>query len=234
MEGADRPHPGRGRLTRAVPSGVNVEPPPESSPGTALLSAMTTEHFVLQSAISTTYAEASARSTLYVMALSSSLVAVGFLADKPQVLVPFLAVVLPALFVLGVFTFVRLVETSLESIHYLRVVAQIRAYYRGLGPEAARQFDAKRGRWPEITSPAQRLGTVLAFLGTTASMVGVINSAVAGVGVALLVQTWFASAPGWLGPSGGAAAALVLCIVFYRVQRWRFADDDDASTAIDS
>jgi hypothetical protein len=41
-----------------------------------LHSAMTTEHFVLQSANGSTFAEASARSSLYVMALSSSLVAV--------------------------------------------------------------------------------------------------------------------------------------------------------------
>ena len=38
-----------------------------------LLSALTTEHFVLQTANNSTYSEAAARSTLYVMALSSSL-----------------------------------------------------------------------------------------------------------------------------------------------------------------
>ena len=54
----------------------------EQSQRTALLSALTTEHFVLQTANSSTYAEASARSTLYVMALSSSLVAMGFLAGS--------------------------------------------------------------------------------------------------------------------------------------------------------
>jgi hypothetical protein len=43
----------------------------EQSERTALLSALTTEHFVLQTANNATYAEASARSTLYVMALSS-------------------------------------------------------------------------------------------------------------------------------------------------------------------
>ena len=50
---------------------------------TALLSALTTEHFVLQTANNLTYSEASARSTLYVMALSSSLVAIGFVAGSP-------------------------------------------------------------------------------------------------------------------------------------------------------
>ena len=70
----------------------------EESERTALLSALTTEHFVLQTANNSTYSEASARSTLYVMALSSSLVAMGFVAGSTDVLLPFAAVVLPAIF----------------------------------------------------------------------------------------------------------------------------------------
>jgi len=58
---------------------------PAPAPDSALLTALTTEHFVLQSAVNGTIAEASARSTLYVMALSSSLVALGFTAEKEEV-----------------------------------------------------------------------------------------------------------------------------------------------------
>ena len=52
----------------------------EPSERARLLSALTTEYFVLQTADNTTYSEASARSALYVMALSSALVAMGFVA----------------------------------------------------------------------------------------------------------------------------------------------------------
>jgi hypothetical protein len=204
----------------------------DDSSKSALLSAMTTEHFVLQTATSATYTEASARSSLYVMALSSSLVAIGFLADKPNVLAPFIATVLPALFVLGIFTVVRLVETSLESMHYLHGIAHIRAYYRAMSPEAAKQFTPQRGRWPEVISPAQRFGELLAFLGTTASMIAVINSAVAGVGVALLVHTVAKAPPIWLSAASGIAITLLFCVLFYRFQRWRFADYDDANAAV--
>src|SRR5215212_2339601 len=103
----------------------------EPSQRPALLSALTTEHFVLQTATGTTYTEASARSSLYVMALSSSLVAMGFVASSPDVFVPFAATVLPALFLLGLFTVARLVETGLESMHCLAGIARIRAFYRG-------------------------------------------------------------------------------------------------------
>src|SRR5688500_17058260 len=198
----------------------------EPSERTALLSALTTEHFVLQTANNSTYAEASARSTLYVMALSSSLVAMGFVAGSSDVLVPFAAIVLPAVFVLGIFTVARLVETGLESMQYLGGIARIWGYYRTLGPEAARHFSPENGRWPEVQPPALRLGRTLAFFGTTASMIAVINNAVAGVGVALLTRFLSPAAPSWVAVAAGIAGTLVLTWLFYAYQRWRFAEYD--------
>ena len=193
---------------------------------TALLTALTTEHFVLQTASNATYAEASARSTLYVMALSSSLVAIGFVAGSTQALIPFAAIVLPAVFLLGIFTVVRLVETALENMHCLRGIARIRGYYRSLGPEAARQFSAEWGRWPEAEAPSLRLGRALAFFGTTASMIAVINNVVAGAGVSLLARYLNPSAPAWMPAAAGVVGALVLTWLFYRYQRWRFEEWD--------
>src|SRR5262245_36095627 len=175
----------------------------------ALLSALTTEHFVLQTANASTYSEASARSTLYVMALSSSLVAMGFVAGSTDLLVPFAAISLPAVFLLGIFTVVRLVDSTLESRQYLTGIARIRAYYRTLGPEAERHFAPGYGRWPEVESPALRFGPVLAFFGTTASMIAVINNVVAGVGMALLTRVLGRSAP-WASALVGIAGALIL------------------------
>ena len=198
----------------------------EQTERTALLSALTTEHFVLQTANNSTYSEASARSTLYVMALSSSLVAMGFVAGSSDVLVQFAAIVLPAVFVLGIFTVVRLVETALESRDYLHGIARIRAYYRTLGAEAARQFSAERGRWPEVEPPALRLGPAIAFFGTTASMIAVINNVVAGAGIALFMRVFVPSAPSWVNTAVGIVGALALTWLFYAYQRWRFDDYD--------
>jgi hypothetical protein len=198
----------------------------EQAQRSALLSALSTEHFVLQSALSTTYTEASARSTLYIMALSSSLVAMGFLSNSPATRVPFAATVLPALFVLGVFTVARLVETGLESMQCSVGIARIRGFYRTLGPDAARYFAPEHGRWPETPSPALRLGPVPAFLGTTASMIAVVNNVVAGAAVALLVDAISPSAPRWVGVGAGVATALAFTGAFYAYQRWRFAEFD--------
>jgi hypothetical protein len=199
----------------------------ERSEQTALLSALTTEHFVLQTANNSTYSEASARSTLYVMALSSSLVAMGFVASSTtDLLVPFAVISLLAVFLLGIFTVVRLVESALESMQYLTGIARIRGYYRTIGPEAARHFAPEYGRWPEIEPPALRFGPALAFFGTTASMIAVINNVVAGVGIALLTRFLRPSAPYWVDAVAGIAGAAILTWLFYAYQRWRFADYD--------
>ena len=50
---------------------------------TAFMSALVTEHFVLQTAASATVTEAASRTSLYVFSLSSSLVAMGFVSQFP-------------------------------------------------------------------------------------------------------------------------------------------------------
>jgi hypothetical protein len=59
-------------------------------PGQAFMSALVTEHFVLQSARSTT-SEAVGRSAVYLTCVSSSLVAFGFFAAATHRLAPLLA-----------------------------------------------------------------------------------------------------------------------------------------------
>ena len=153
----------------------------------AFLSALTTEHFVLQTAASATVSESASRASIYILALSSSLVAIGFTVQSPRSLHPFVASVLPALFLLGLFTVIRLVDVTLEHQHYLRRIANIRGYYRTLAPEAADYFAPERGRWPEArVTPALQLGVSIGFLTTTATMVAFINAFVAGAGLALL------------------------------------------------
>jgi hypothetical protein len=188
------------------------------------ISALTTEHFVLQSAANATVSDAAARSSLYVLALSSFLVALGFISQSPDLLAAFVAVVMPGLFLLGVFTVVRLVDTALENNRCMAGIARIRAYYRTLTPDAAEYFSAKTGRWPESTTePSLGLGVAVAFLGTTATMIAFINSVLAGAGVALLVRVVIGNGGVALGLICGAATVVLLMSAFYLFQRWRFA-----------
>ena len=169
----------------------------------AFVSALVTEHFVLQSARSTTVTEANGRAAIYLTSVSSALVAFGFVAQVANQLDPFMAAVLPALFVLGVFTFIRLVENSIENLVFLEQIQRIRGYYAGLVPEA-RAFFASGTRTPP-GSPAGagvdgtdqgEMATALASTGISASRVEL-----GGVGIALLV--------GWAAGIDTAGAVLV-------------------------
>ena len=106
----------------------------------ALLTMLTTEHFTLQGSRATTVSETSSRATLYMGAVSSTLIALGFIAQISNVgdaFDIFALTVLPTVYALGVFTFVRTVESSVEDILYGRAINRIRAYYLELaGPES--------------------------------------------------------------------------------------------------
>ena len=188
------------------------------------MSALTTEHFVLQGALSANTSEVGTRASLYLFSLSSSLVALGFASQSPELFGPFVAIVLPAVFILGLFTAVRLVDSNLEGMLFLNDIARIRKYYRTLAPEAEEQFSVESGRWPENQAwPALQMGRFVGFLTTTASMVAFINSIVAGVGVALLAGRLLRENQTLLGSLIGAAVALVLMAAFLAYQKWRYA-----------
>jgi hypothetical protein len=194
---------------------------------TAFMSALVTEHFVLQTAASATVTEAASRTSLYVFSLSSSLVAMGFVSQFAETFRLFAAAILPALFVLGLFTTVRLVDTGIENQHFLRGIARIRAYYRTLTPEAAAYFSAESGRWPEAHAvPPLWSGALVAFLTTAASMIAFINSIVAGTGVTLLANRLFGGDQIRLTVSLGVAATVVLMSAFLAYQRWRYRSAD--------
>jgi hypothetical protein len=78
-----------------------------------LLTALTTEHFTLQGARSQTISESSARASLYIIAVSSALVALGFigqLSNVGDVFNVFALTVLPTLYVLRSVTFVAVID----------------------------------------------------------------------------------------------------------------------------
>jgi hypothetical protein len=187
----------------------------------AFMSALVTEHFVLQTGADATTGEMGSRAALYLSVLGSALVAMGFAAQSRAVFVPFVATVLPAVFVLGLFTVVRLVDALVEYNRFLAGIARVREQYRALSPEAAAFFAAEHGRWPEEGgTPALGLGAFIAFITTTASMVAFVNSIVAGAGIALLGGLLLRDRTG-LAVALGALAAAFLMAAFLAYQRWR-------------
>jgi hypothetical protein len=156
-----------------------------------LLTVLTTEHFVLQTARGGTIGEANGRASIYLGALSSALIALGFVADQPDTFRAFAAVVLPAVLLLGWFTFMRMVQTTVENVLYLTRIQRIRHWYTQLAPDGPWFVDLAP-RLPgeaasALTTTGMRPGR-LQMLFTAAAMVGALNAIVLGTGVCLLLR----------------------------------------------
>jgi hypothetical protein len=187
------------------------KPPPE------FMSALVTEHFVLQGTSSSTVSESGSRVSIYLSALSSGLVAIGFASGSHRALESLGFTVLPTVFMLGWFTIVRLIDTSVANVVSQRRMERITRYYASLYPAGAPFFDVgppaargmhgvQYGRW--------------SFLFTMASMVIVVNSVVGSATIALafaLAVHAAAPLPIVLGLTGGVI--LVMASLRYEHRR---------------
>jgi hypothetical protein len=181
---------------------ADEKPPPE------FMSALVTEHFVLQSTSSATISESGSRVAIYLSALSSGLVAIGFASSSPHALASLAFTVLPTVFVLGLFTIVRLIDTSVANIISQRRMERIRAYYAALAPLAPPYFEAD-------DSVAGNKGVRYSrwsFLFTMASMVIVVNSVLGGAAVALVCDMAI-KAPLPAATGAGVAAGIVILVL---------------------
>ena len=145
-------------------------------------------------------------------AVSSALIAFGFLAQVVTRLDPFVAAVLPALFLLGEFTFAALLRNTLENLVLLRKMQRIRGYYCTLTPEAEQFFgpaaEAERSSAAMATVGLRAWPATMLFTG--ASVVAAINSIVGGVGVALL-----AAKVGTVAASSALPVGIVVAVVLF-------------------
>ncbi len=127
------------------------------------LTALTTEHFTLQGARAQTASESASRASLFILSVSSTLVALGFLGQSSRsdnTFNVFALTVLPTLYLLGVFTFIRVVECGAEDFQYGVAINRIRGYYKQIAGEEARLFllsghDDGRGVFANAVVPSK-------------------------------------------------------------------------------
>jgi hypothetical protein len=133
--------------------------------------------------------ESAARASVYVFAVSSALVALGFIgqvSDVGEVFDVFALTVLPTLYLLGSVTYVRLVECGAEDFRYGLAINRIRHYYKEIARNRAHLFllsdhDDGVGVFANMGLPAEGRKPYFAF----SSAILVINSVVGGAAVAL-------------------------------------------------
>src|SRR5438045_4025178 len=155
-----------------------------------LLTALGTEYFALQGARGQTNGEMTGRAALYLATVSSTLIALGFVARDRSAFVPFAAAVIPSLLILGEFTFIRLAAASIEDLQYVYAIQQIRSYYRGLVPDGLTFFaDIPIGNPRVAATHAMGMSqSPLNVVFTAGGMIAAINSILAGIGIALILR----------------------------------------------
>lgn len=183
----------------------------------AFWNALAVEQAGLQAAAGGTVYESSGRTSIYLSALSSGLVAIGFASDSPGVLTALALTIFPTVFVLGWFTVVRLVDTTVENAAARHRIQRIRALYATLAHDGDFYFT------PDGLGSTGTLGVRYSrwsILSTMASMVAVVNSVLAGAGTAL-VFSLILSVPLVVAIIVGTAVTATVLVATLRYERRR-------------
>src|SRR5687768_15966646 len=147
----------------------------------------TTEHFNLQTARALTVSEANGRASIYLAALSGNLIALAFVGQMSRLGATFYAfalILLPILAFVGVVTFLRLVQSSIEDIAYANRIALLRCFYMRVSPELEPYLLVDSGaRSATAPSPHSLQLTI-----TTAVMVAVVLLVLVGPCAGLVLE----------------------------------------------
>jgi hypothetical protein len=188
-----------------------------------LLTALTTEHFTLQGARAATTSESATRSSIFLGSVSSTLVALGFLASlsggDSALFRTFALTALPTLCFLGVLTFVRLVELGTEDILYGRAINRIRNHYLELaGPDARLFMMRANDDAPGVLANMGLRARPLQLYLTNSFAIAVVTAVLAGSTVALAVGAITGASLG-IDIAAGAVIALATPPALMRYSR---------------
>ena len=179
------------------------------------------EYFALSGLRSSSIAEAGTRATLFFTTLTGTVLALGFLAGTTSAVVPVAYAALPIVILLGLLSFLRLVDISVEDVGALRAINRIRTYYAGLVPEATEYFPApgQKQAINELVDIGERRALWRATL-TIAATVGVMDALVTGASLAFALSHM--GAPTTLAVVAGIIVALVIIWGMFVYQSRRF------------
>jgi hypothetical protein len=183
---------------------------------------------VLQGARAATIAESNGRANMFLAAVSGGLVALGLVATASSLGAAFFGfglVLLPTLAFVGLVTFERTLQTSMEDTEYARRIALLRGYYFEHAPEID----------PYLLSvpPAERLhmqrvpGDRWQGYRTVAGMVAVITAVLAGSTAALAAILIFDHSLAAAVISGAVVALpVMIALIRHQDSAWHRGADE--------
>jgi hypothetical protein len=201
----------------ASPSGAVGE-----VPSAWATSFVTTEHFTLQGARSSTISESTGRATMFLGTVSGGLVALGLIGTAAGVGPAFYAfglVLLPTLVFVGLVTFHRALQSGIEDYGYARRIARLRAYYFLHAPELV-AYLASVPPTERLRLQGLRSGWFQHFV-TVAGMIAVITAVLAGSAAALVTAALDRRAlPAALGAGVVVGAVVLALLTRYQAKAW--------------
>ena len=172
-----------------------------------------TEHWSLLSARSLGYSEAMSRASIFVAALTGSVVALALVSqatDFGDGFIAFSLVLLPVVFFLGAVTILRIGQINIEDATWVQGMNRIRNAYHDLAPElepyfVTSRYDDNPGVLTSIAMPnvVPRYQAFIAIPGVIAVLDAVVAGAIAGIAM--------------IGLDAGTAPTIVLGIVVFLV-----------------
>jgi hypothetical protein len=199
--------------------------PADSDPRPAAVTFVTTEHFTLQGARSSTISESTGRASVFLGAVSGGLIALGLVATASRAGLAFYMfglILLPTLAFVGLATFHRVLQSGIEDLEYARRIAQLREYYFDYAPELSDYLPSTAERLP---APGLGIGLWQQFV-TVAGMVAVITAVLAGSAGGLLAGV-VSGHPLAAAPVAGVvvAASALTGLMRYQNSAWIRARD---------
>jgi hypothetical protein len=169
---------------------------PTKADAAQILQILITEHTNLQAIRSATVTEANGRTTLFLGAVSSSIIALAFIGQMSEMgnaFILFALILLPSLLYLGIVTFVRVYQTGIEDLIASRGINRIRHYYTEIAPSIEEYFilsthDDMQGMLENMG--ARESDWWQPFVSTN-GLVAVLNSILAAVFAGLVAATFF-------------------------------------------
>lgn len=202
---------------------------PVKAKDSEILQILITEHTNLQAARSATIFEANGRTTLFLGAVSSSIVALAFvgqMAEMGQAFFIFALILLPSLIFLGLVTFIRVNQTGIEDMICARGINRIRHYYTEVAPLAKDYFVLSTH--DDMLGYLQNMGgqvSIFQQFVSTAGLVSVINSILTAVFAGLLIISLF-KASLLVGITIGVGVFVVSVALYMRYQHQHWKENE--------
>jgi hypothetical protein len=203
------------------PDSTRVVPSHPGAPGGGLdsphaLQILTTEHWSLLAARSLGYTESMSRASMFIAALSGSVIALALVGQATEFgdgFVAFALVLLPVVYFLGISTLARLSQNNYEDAVWVQGMNRIRSAYLELAPTLQPYFVTSRhddadGVLLSLLAMRRPLPRLQPFFSIPCA-IAVIDSVVAG-GIAGIAVLGLELGTGWSVALGGLAFAVSL------------------------